>query len=207
MERSCRFDAKTRRLRHDVSRVKVTRVTRGHTKCHASRTAHRIAQAALGATQRTVPRAPCPRARARLLAHEDSIGCSVVTLVSQAWESLPRPFPRHADALRRNNGTRRQHGGSAGEQGGAGDSSAYRQRADGRSREPPPRSCPAPRADRSPNAQNCPPCSCPPCSQQTVRKCSGLDAHRIAPRLRLQRKLRGGSLPAHAPGEIIHVLE
>lgn len=161
MERSCRFDAKTRRLRHDVSRVKATRVTRGHTKCHASRTAHRIAQAALGATQRTVPRAPLPRARARLLAHEYSIGCSVMALVSQAWESLPRLFPRHADALRRNNGTRRQHGDSAGQQQqrrGTGRRrgqfrvSAARGRAEQRT-------APVPRADRSPNTQNCPPCS------------------------------------------------
>ena len=43
--------------------------------------------------------------------------------------------------------------------------------------------------------------------QQAVRESNGLDMHRIAPKLRLRRKLRNHSLPVHAPGEIIHVFE
>ena len=43
--------------------------------------------------------------------------------------------------------------------------------------------------------------------QQAVRESSGLDMHRIAPKLRLRRKLRNHSLPVHAPDGIIHVFK
>ena len=43
--------------------------------------------------------------------------------------------------------------------------------------------------------------------QQAARESSGLDMHRIAPKLRLRRKLRNHSLPVHAPDGIIHVFK